>query len=399
MTSRVPLLALIVVLSVFAGLTGVRLAYNLAYVLVLLLVLAFVWSRLLGRRLTVRRESPRGHFMAGEQFSERFTVTNRSLLPLPFCEVYDHTRLPGYRPGRACALNPGSSVSWGARGVFTRRGRYAFGPLEARFGDPFGLFPRSVSVPAGDPVTVYPAIHAVDAVLSPLWLGSATMEQRHGRPLDVAPETASVREYDPHDGLGRIHWPSVARTGRLMSRVYETRQMSDLLVVVDLARGTHAGEEPESTLEYAVSLAASICHAGLKRGQAVGLIGNDRDITAIGAGRGDAQRLRILEYLASASDTGRVPLAETLARHCRGWRGRGGLIVVTSDPDPAWVEALVEAGERGQRHLCVYVEPTSFGGTGHALRISAAWRLALDWWVVRRGDVIGGALHGQAAGL
>jgi uncharacterized protein (DUF58 family) len=398
-TSRVPLLALLAVLSVFAGITGVRLAYSLAYVLLFLLIVAFVWSRLAGRRLEVERESPRGHFVVGEGFAERFTVRNRSLLPLPYCELHDHSRIEGYRPGRACALNPGGSVTWTTRGVFSRRGRVAFGPLEARFGDPFGLFPRSVTLAAGEPVTVYPAIHAVEDVLSPLWLGSATLEQSRGRPVDVAPEVSTVREYDPSDGLSRIHWPSTARTGRLMSRVYDTRQSADVLVLLDLARGTHAGEGSESSLEYAVSLAASICHAGLRRGQAVGLVGNDRDLTAIGAGRGDAQRLRILEYLAVATDNGRRSVDQAIARHGRTWRGRGGLIVITSDRDPRWVEALVEAGERGQRHLCVFVDPTSFGAPGPPLRLLAAWRLALDWWVVRRGDVLGNSSRGRVAGL
>ena len=399
MSSRVPLLALLVVLSVFAGITGVRLAYSLAYVLLLLVIVAFVWSRLAGRRLEIRRESPRGHFVVGEGFSERFVVRNHSLLPLPYCELHDHSRIAGYVPGRACALNPGGSVTWTARGAFSQRGRVTFGPLEARFGDPFGLFPRTMTVGAGDPVIVYPAIHAVEDVLSPLWLGSSAVEQRRGKPVDVAPEVSTVREYDPADGMSRIHWPSTARTGRLMSRVYDTRQSAELLVVLDLSRGIHAGEGPESTLEYAVSLAASICHAGLQRGQAVGLVGNDRDITAIGAGRGDAQRLRILEYLAVATDNGRRSVDQTISRYGRTWRGRGGLIVITSDRNPAWIEALVEAGERGQRHLCVFVDPTSFGGTGPPLRLLASWRLALDWWVVRRGDVLDRVGRGRAAGL
>ena len=44
MSSRAPLLAVLVVLSFFAGITGVQLAYTLSYVLLLLLVVAWVWS-------------------------------------------------------------------------------------------------------------------------------------------------------------------------------------------------------------------------------------------------------------------------------------------------------------------------------------------------------------------
>ena len=161
MSSRAPLLACIAVLAFFAGITGVRLAYTLAYVLVFLILIAYAWSRALSRKVEVQRESPEGAHMVGEPFTERFVVRNRSILPVAYCEVHDRTRLPGYIPGRACSLRGGDAVSWSARGVFQRRGIYSFGPLEARLGDPFGLFPRTVRVAKETQVLVYPAIHAL----------------------------------------------------------------------------------------------------------------------------------------------------------------------------------------------------------------------------------------------
>ena len=115
-------------------------------------------------------------------------------------------------------------------------------------------------------------------------------------------------------------------------------------------------------------------------------------------GHGHTQRLRLLDFLATAQDTGRQPIASVIAKHGGGWRGRGGLVVVTSDRDPAGVEALVEVGVRGQRHLAVLIEPTSFGGPGPPMRVAAAWRLALDWWLVRRGDAFSSTRRGRAAG-
>jgi len=399
MSSRAPLLAVLVVLSFFAGITGVRLAYTLAYALLLLLLVAWVWSMILARRLEVHRETPEGAHMVGEIFTERFTLRNRSILTLPYCEVHDRTRLQGYAPGRACALNPGGSVMWTARGTFTQRGKLAFGPLEIRLGDPFGLFPKTLRVRETGMVTVYPAIHPVDAVLGPVWAGASFGDVHHGRAMDIPPDVSSVRDHTSEDGINRIHWPSTARAGRLISRLYESRQSADLLILLDLSSGTHFGEAPESTLEYAVSLTASICHAALARGQAVGLVCNDRLGTAIGPGRGDSQRLRILEFLATAQNTGRRGISTTIAQHGRGWQGRGGLVVVTSDRDPEWVDALVEVGTRGQRHLAILVDATSFGASGPPMRVGAAWRLAIDWWVVRRGDVLAAPRHPRAAGM
>jgi uncharacterized protein (DUF58 family) len=396
-SSRVPLLAGIAALSFFAGITGIHLAYTLTYVLLALLILAFIWTRAIARRIGVDRTSPTGSYSVGEPFSEHFTIHNRSLLWVPYCEVHDRSEIPGYAAGRACALGAGDSVSWTARGHFTSRGRHRFGPLEARIGDPFGLFSRTVRLAARNEVTVYPALHPLEDI-GPLWSGDGAGDMRRGKAVDVAPEVASVRDYDPHDGMSRIHWASTARTGRLMSRTYDTRYSADLLVILDLRAGVHAGQAPESSLEYAVSIAASIVHAVARRGQAVGLITNDADMRAFGAGRGEAQRMRLLDYLATARDNGTAPLAHVVSRHGEGWRGRGGMVVISADRDPVWVEALVDSGTRGQRHLAVLLETASFGAPGAPMRIPAAWRLALDWWLVRRGDVLGSGERARAAG-
>ncbi len=397
MTARVPLIACVAVLAFFAGITGVRLAYTLAYVLVLLLVVAYVWSRLLARKLRVTRESPEGSFMMGEPFEETFTVKNESGLRLPYCEVRDGTKLPGYAPGRAFALAAGGSVTWTARGMFNLRGVHHFGPLEARLGDPFGLFPRRIRVAPENEVIVYPAIHALLHSV-PQWSGNGVAEAHRGQPVDVPPDVSTIRDYAPTDGLSRIHWASTARTGRLISRTFDTGQSADLLIVLDLQRGIHAGSGIESSVEYAIAVCASVAHGAIRRGQAVGLVTNSRSGASFGAGRGEVQRLRLLDFLALATDDGVRSLADTISKHGDGWRGRGGMVVITPNRSSDWVEALVDSATRGQRHLCIFIEPTSFGAGGQALRIPAAWRLALDWWVVRRGDVLGSGERTTATG-
>jgi uncharacterized protein (DUF58 family) len=396
-TARVPLIACVAVLAFFAGITGVRLAYTLAYVLVLLLVVAYIWSRLLARKLRVTRESPEGSFMMGEPFEETFTVKNESGLRLPYCEVRDGTKLPGYAPGRAFALAAGGSVTWTARGMFNLRGVHHFGPLEARLGDPFGLFPRRIRVAPENEVIVYPAIHALLHSV-PQWSGNGVAEAHRGQPVDVPPDVSTIRDYAPTDGLSRIHWASTARTGRLISRTFDTGQSADLLIVLDLQRGIHAGSGIESSVEYAIAVCASVAHGAIRRGQAVGLVTNSRSGASFGAGRGEVQRLRLLDFLALATDDGVRSLADTISKHGDGWRGRGGMVVITPNRSSDWVEALVDSATRGQRHLCIFIEPTSFGASGQALRIPAAWRLALDWWVVRRGDVLGSGERTTATG-
>ena len=163
--------------------------------------------------------------------------------------------------------------------MFNLRGVHRFGPLEARLGDPFGLFPRRIRVAPENEVVVYPAIHALLHNV-PQWSGNGVAEAHRGQPVDVPPDVSTIRDYAPTDGLSRIHWASTARTGHLISRTFDTGQSADLLIVLDLQRGVHAGTGIESSVEYAISLTASVVHGAIRRGQAVGLVTNTRGGTS-----------------------------------------------------------------------------------------------------------------------
>jgi uncharacterized protein (DUF58 family) len=168
-----------------------------------------------------------------------------------------------------------------------------------------------------------------------------------------------------------------------MSRSFETREGGDAWIVLDLQAAVHAGEAPESTLEYAMSLAASITDAGLRRGGAIGLVSNDSRLSVIEAARGDQQRNKLFEHFTLAQADGTVPLATLLTSQRHQWRHRGGLIVITPSADERWPAALLDLGIRGQRSLIVYLDPRGFGGTQPVLASAGRWRQALNWWIVR----------------
>src|SRR5258708_40272158 len=90
-------------------------------------------------------------------------------------------------------------------------------------------------------------------------------EQLRGRVLDIPPNATTIREYGPTDSVKRIHWASSARLGRLMSRSFETREGGDAWIALDLEASVHAGAAPESTLAYAMSMAAAIADAAVRR--------------------------------------------------------------------------------------------------------------------------------------
>ncbi len=386
--SRAPLLAVLVVTGFFAFINGVRAAYIVVYAIGLLLLLGAAWSWWTLRHIVFTRQAPSGPFTVGQVFEEQFTVENRSSLPLPLCEVHDESRLPGYQASRALSLGPRDRRSWGVRGRFTVRGRHTLGPTALRIGDPFGLFPRSLRVSTGSSVLVLPPVHPVPGLWAPS--GRAGPESvRAGRPRDVPPNVSGVREHDPADGMNRIHWISTARRGRLMSRVFDAEEGADVLIALDLTAGVQAGTAPDSALDYAVTLAASVAHGALERGRAVALVSNGRVLTVLPAARGAAQEQRVLEHLALAQDDGRLAFDALLQRHLPPWRGRGSVVVVTCSRTSRWVEVVATSSAAGERAVAIYVDPASFDRSQPVLRVPPQWRLVLDLWIVRRGDDLG----------
>ena len=385
MSSRALLSSLALALAALAVLTGSQLIWGLVYTLALALAAAIAWVGISGRRLVLERSIPPARLTAGELFSETLTLRNRSLIPVVWCEVIDRGPLAEHHGDVVCSLGPHEAVAWSATGAFARRGRYLLGPTELRVGSPLGLASRRVLAQGQGEVVVHPPLHALLSLLPP-WTGASVGNDREGRPLDMPPETSAVREYEDRDGLNRIHWLSTARTGRLMSRTYDSRHTADVLILLDLDAAVHTGAADESTLEYAVSIAASIASGVSSRGQAVGLVTSGAVPGMFAAARGEVQRLRLLDHLAEVRADGSTRFADVVAQHARRWRGRGGLVVITPSRDPAWVATLLDATPKSTRHLCVALEPVSFGADGAALRVLGAWRTRLAWWTVRSGD-------------
>jgi len=382
---RLPLVTALALLFFFAYITGIRLAYSLLYALILLFLVSYLWSRLAADNLVVERTSPEGQYQVSDRFEEHFTIENRSWIPVPLIELTDFSNLPGYNPGRVFSLKGRRTRRWTTRGQFKQRGLFTFGPIELRYGDPFGLFARTLRIAGSRSVVVYPVVRPVGA-LDALAPSTAGNEQLRGRVLDIPPNATTIREYVPTDSVKRIHWASSARLGRLMSRSFETREGGDAWIVLDLQASVHVGEAPESTLEYAMSLAASIADAGLRRGGAIGLVSNDSRLSMIEAARGDQQRNKLFEYFTLAQADGAVPLATLLTSQRHQWRHRGGLIVITPSSDERWPSALLDLGIRGHRSLIVYLDPRGFGGAQPTLASAGRWRQALNWWIVRGAD-------------
>jgi uncharacterized protein (DUF58 family) len=154
------------------------------------------------------------------------------------------------------------------------RGRFMIGPMAVRVSDPFGLVELGRAFQTTAELTVTPRTVPLPVIpLSGAWTGSGD-----NRPRAFAAgsaEDVTVREYRQGDDLRRVHWRSTARTGELMVRREEQPWQSRATLFIDNRLRAHRGQGVASSLEVAVSIAASIAVHLSQRGFMVRLVTAD----------------------------------------------------------------------------------------------------------------------------
>ena len=370
--------------------TGSRLFYNLAYTIAGLLLVSFLlaWYNVNWLRLT--RETLSNRTQVGRMAEERFVVENTGLLPKLWVEVRDHSNLPGHHASHVVSsLGPHKRRGWSVHTLCRRRGRYTLGPVSVISGDPFGLFRRErrLSLFLTSSIVVYPAVVDLPGFLLPVGSlpgGGSYRRRTHY----ITPNVRGVRDYYPGDSFNRIHWPSSARTGRLMVKEFELDPTADVWLFLDMQASVQAGyssdemgrEEAElpyliarspllispSTEDYAVTLAASLAKHFLDRDRAVGLVAYGRRREVIQSDQGERQLTKIMETLAVIRPLGSIPMAEALAAEGSGLRRDVSVIVITGSTDVVWVKTLRNLGRSGIRGVAALIDAHSFGAEQRA---------------------------------
>lgn len=196
------------------------------------------------------------------------------------------------------------------------RGRFRVGPLAVRLTDPFGLCELTRAFTASEPLVVTPQVVALPEVrLGGEWAGSGESTARSV--ATSGEDDTATREYRLGDDLRRIHWRSTARRGELMVRREEQPWQSRAAVLLDTRGGVHHGDGPLSSLEWAISAAASIgvhlCHTGFTM-RLVTDTSDEVTGTAIGVDSFESVLLDVLAMQAASNGTSVSPGIATMRR-------------------------------------------------------------------------------------
>jgi uncharacterized protein (DUF58 family) len=347
------------VLVVAAFSTGISFLFFLMYLCAALLLGSWFYARsgLRGVRAGYHVLNPRAH--VGEVLQAVYRIDNTTRVNKPWIEVWNDSTLPTGLPGRALGVGAGSSRQWLAKVTLSRRGSYRMGALRVRTGDPFGLFSSEMIVGQPTSVVVFPKVFDL-----PHWRlppspvdGSSPARRRFEA---ATPLAATIRPYVYGDAINRVHWLSSARHGELQVKEFDLEQAADLWLLLDLDRSAHAGEGESSSVETAVSVAASIALRTLADNRAVGISASARRLQLLNPDRGARVEQKILHLLANVQADGNRPLAEVVVSTLPQLRRGMTLCIITGSTDREWVRALSGLRRRGVGVVVVLLDRFSF---------------------------------------
>jgi uncharacterized protein (DUF58 family) len=261
-------------------------------------------------------------------------------------------------------VDPGTPVGAPyAAACSKRRGNYAIGPLVVTWEDPLGIFPGRWEHAEPNPLTVVPRITQIqDLSLEgrPRWdaLGLRTT-RRSGSSLTFF----GTREYRQGDSLRYIHWPSTARTGELIVKEFELDIAAEVAIFLDLHYRTLKGFGRETTLEYAVRIAASVAHRAIEQACQVQLIAHAAQPLHVASCSGQVHLLTILNALSSVQASGKLPFDALLLR-AQDLLGPGATAVLLFNSSHIdlgrYINAIWAYRAKGVRIVAVLIDDNTF---------------------------------------
>ncbi|HEX6402042.1 MAG TPA: DUF58 domain-containing protein [Pseudonocardiaceae bacterium] len=262
------------------------------------------------------------------------------------------------------------------------RAVHSLGPLIGRVTDPLGLAHCHRTLAGTNRLVVLPAV----APLVGLPAGGEFSGGTGGEAAVGAGPGADavvVRSYRQGDDLRRVHWRTTARRDELMVRVEEWAQRGGITVLLDHRAAAHRGAGPTSSLEYAVSLAASVYVHLRQRGMRLRLVTVDGAVLAGAGDGGESPTDTALDALAALCATDQRDLTDIPLT-----AGSQDVVAILGALDPAAVEQLLVHQPRIARGHAVLLDVAAWAtdsdgklapnpANAARLLITAGWSVAV----------------------
>jgi uncharacterized protein (DUF58 family) len=369
--------------------TGYRPFYLVLYALALISAMAYLWTWLQTRGLEASVENLTSRPHVGQPILLKVSIRDEWGLPRIALRVQPDNL--SMEPQNTVNLGPRGSVVFNVAAKTHHRGYNPIGFVTVTAADPLGIARIQRRLGSSHDVLVYPQVIQLTPGLA---VGSAALGHiGYVTTLASASTSASrVREYHPGDSLNHIHWPTTARRNSLMTKEFDSGGHSEVWVFVDLQGASQAGTAPESTEEYAITIAASIAYSLIEQGQLVGLAFQGSAFQRIAPKRTAEHLWDVLTALATARAQGSAPIA-ALVENSVPFLAPGSVVVTVSSGSPAPLVTLAHRMERtGASLVPVVLDHSSFGDNKrNGARVSIG-NGSTPIFTIRQGDNLGPSL-------
>lgn len=177
------------------------------------------------------------------------------------------------------------------------RGEYEWGDIHLRQLGTLGLAWRDCLIPAKQKVTIYPDLIGLKELAIRLKLEN-TGTMRQARRLGNGTEFAELREYANGEDIRLIDWKATARRYRPVVRVLEPEQEQTVIILLDRGRLMTARVNGIKLFDWGLNATLSLALTALNRGDKVGVVVFDRDITTwIPPQRGNNHLSKLIDRL------------------------------------------------------------------------------------------------------
>ena len=291
-------------MMLFMGLAAVNTQANLLFgvfgLMVGILLVSGVISRLVLRKLRVRRILP-DHGVVGRMMPVSYEFRNdKRYWPSLSVGVAEIDGAEGFRTQPQAYLlhaAPGTAATVPAELFPRRRGLHRLDRYQISTSFPFGFVKRATNRRDADAVLVLPPMGQVSPRLLALCRSAentgASMRPRPGG----ADEFYGVREFRSGENPRLIYWKRSARTGVLVSREMTQVSPPRLLLAVDTFASDRTPEE-HARIERAIAMAGSLASMALDQELPVGLVAWSGHWAALNPDRGKRHRDDLLSVLA-----------------------------------------------------------------------------------------------------
>ena len=259
-----------------------------------------------------------------------------------------------------------------------RWGAYLAGELCLRSQDAFGLLVHEWTLEQLQPLKVYPRGEGLRRLLRPLEtqaFAGAQVPRAHGEGI----EFADVRPFVPGDSLRRINWRATARRPETWVTETHPERNSDIVIFLDTFFEARTGDR--STLDLAVSAAASLLVHYLREKDRVGLISFGGVLNWLTASSGLVQLYRVLDSLLDSEIFLSYAWKDIDLLPVRTLPPKALVLALSPLLDERGVDALLDLRARGFDLALIEISPVPFASGGNeSLDDDLAYRL----WLLRR---------------